>query len=234
MTKQSTTIADPTADVDDLQRQIDSLLSRLDAEPLAGGNGGAPNASEPIETPASANIEALDRQLAELSEELLQQDGDAEPASTLPRSAPDVSAGAKREEQEAQARTQQRPKPSETLTAPAPPPLSMPSTPPVEPALDPAAVAGDEASATERSRTGLRESVCGALADAIEPVARRVSAMPRGVRDSIGWIGAMTLFYAGCVWTVVLVLRGSGVEPPDAPPPEIAPAVQTTGGEGKP
>ncbi|GIK18900.1 MAG: hypothetical protein AMXMBFR77_12820 [Phycisphaerales bacterium] len=228
MPEQPTTLDDPPARMDDLQRQVDSLLSRLDAEPVAEG-GGDSTAPEQTNARSDARIEALDHQLAALSEELLQQEGDVE-IEAAPRSAP-PSAG-EDSPVENHAGTAHAPQQSvtaeqsaETRTAArSDAPVSTPVT-----ASVPSPVRGvDSREATPRqSRAPFTDSFCNALAGAVEPVARRVSGMPRGVRDSIGWIGVMTLFYAVCVWTVVLVLRGPGGEPPDAPPPEIASAPAT-------
>ncbi len=217
MPEQPTTLDDAAAGVDDLQRQVDSLLSRLDAEAPAEGGDGVP-APEPADAPSDARIEALDQQLAALSEELLQQDGDDEPAPASPPSVPAEPPDAPTGRQVAPAQASQTPAPQEQ------PVESSSAAQPATAAKVPGSGAEVEADAAraEPSRVPLTQSVCAVLAGAVEPVARRVSGLPRGVRDSIGWIGAMTLFYAACVWTVVLVLRGPGIEPPDGPPPEIA------------
>ncbi|MCL4742420.1 MAG: hypothetical protein KJZ54_09485 [Phycisphaerales bacterium] len=229
MPEQPTTLQDQPASTDDLQRQVDTLLSRLEVESPTEQGGVTPTAHESNDASSDARIEALDHQLAALTEELLEQDEVAEMEPARLESAP-----ARRVEaapRAASSETQPPTPPPETSAASVPPSPSAPGVPATETS---GSVAGseDHGAATTPSRSTLSESACAVLAGAVEPVAKRLSGMPRGVRDSIGWIGAMTLFYAACVWAVVLVLRGSGVEPPDGPPPEIAPAAQVAEDEG--
>lgn len=221
MPEQPTTLQDQPAGTDDLQRQVDTLLSRLEAESPPEEGGATPTARESNDAPSDARIEALDQQLAALTDELLEQDEVAEIEPARPASAPAGQVEAAATPRAASSKTPPPAQPPETPATSAPPSPSMPAVPDTETS---GSVAGseDHGAVTTRSRSTLTESACAALAGAVEPVAKRLSGMPRGVRDSIGWIGAMTLFYAACVWTVVLVLRGAGVEPPDGPPPEIA------------
>lgn len=219
MPEQPTTLQDQPAGTDDLQRQVDTLLSRLEAESPTEEGGATPTACESNDAPSDARIEALDQQLAALTDELLEQDEVAEIEPARPASAPAGQVEAAATPRAASSKTPPPAQPPETSAASVPP--SMPAVPATESS---GSVAGseDHGAVTTRSRSTLTESAFAGLAGAVEPVAKRLSGMPRGVRDSIGWIGAMTLFYAACVWTVVLVLRGAGVEPPDGPPPEIA------------
>ncbi|MCW5776667.1 MAG: hypothetical protein KIS87_09535 [Phycisphaeraceae bacterium] len=236
MPEQPTTLDDPAAGVEDLQRQVDSLLSRLDAELPAEGGGEAPASGE-SEVASEERIEALDQQLAALSEELLQQDRDAEIETARPAAPSAAIADSPGEPQAGASLARQAP------TGAAPPAEASAVVPAVTASSAPAAASISTAPIAveavgvrqQRDRASLTDSICISLARAVEPIAQRVSGMPRGVRDSIGWIGAMTLFYAACVWTVVLVLRGPGIEPPDGPPPEVAsaPAAQPADIAGK-
>ncbi|HRQ73852.1 MAG TPA: hypothetical protein PLU35_12570 [Phycisphaerales bacterium] len=227
MPEQPTTLDDAAAGADDLQRQVDSLLSRLDAEEPGVGGDEVPPAPQPADAPPDERIEALDRQLAALSEELMEQDADDEPAQARPpnaTAAPSARPAAPAHAPQATASREQ------AVESPAPAqPAAVASVP------DPGAAADAETAHADQHRVQLTESVCAVLAGAVEPVAKRVSGLPRGVRDSIGWIGAMTLFYAACVWAVVLVLRGPDVAPPDGPPPEVAsaPEAQPSESTGK-
>jgi|GEM_PF-6007513 len=221
MPEQPTTLQDQPAGTDDLQRQVDTLLSRLEAESPTEKGGATPTARESNDAPSDARIEALDQQLAALTDELLDQDEVAEIEAARPTSAPAGQVESPAAPRAAFPQTPPPAQPPETPAASAPPSPSMPAVPATETS---GSVAGseDHGAVTTRSRSTLAETACAALAGAVEPVAERLSGMPRSVRDSLGWIGAMTLFYAACVWTVVFVLRGSGVEPPDGPPLEIA------------
>jgi hypothetical protein len=63
---------------------------------------------------------------------------------------------------------------------------------------------------------------------ALMPAAARLGAMPEGTRQTIGWVGVVTFFWAVVVWVGALVFMG----PPKLPEVEGAVNLHVPGQEG--
>ncbi len=67
-------------------------------------------------------------------------------------------------------------------------------------------------------RPTLADRARPALLPALRVVGKPLANQPRVVRDSVGWIGAMTVFYGLCLWLYVLVFHDSGPTPAETTP----------------
>ncbi|MEN0019817.1 MAG: hypothetical protein AAF747_02920 [Planctomycetota bacterium] len=69
-----------------------------------------------------------------------------------------------------------------------------------------------------RRRSALRPKLEAVAAKALAPVADLVQDQPPKIRDSLGWIGSITVFWALCLWAYVLLFRSPSVPPQTATP----------------
>ena len=88
-------------------------------------------------------------------------------------------------------------------------------------------------SATEPARPSILKRAVSALELAVEPVAMRLGALPKGTRDTIGWVGVGTLFWASVVWVYVLAFAPTG-DATDMDPRSYLAAPEGKGGHGAP
>ena len=94
--------------------------------------------------------------------------------------------------------------------APSPPTSSKPAAPAVAvPAAAEPVVAAHVAPAQPKGPSPFKR-LLAAVECAAEPLAMRLGALPRGLRDTIGWIGMGTLFWASVVWVYVLAFAPTG------------------------
>ncbi len=110
---------------------------------------------------------------------------------------------------------------------PAPEPMQAPAAPAVPVATGPSAAPAKPAGPSWARR------VVVVLEEAVEPLALRLGALPKGTRDTIGWVAMGTLFWASVVWVYVLAFAPRGdmtdVDPRTFLP---GPARSATAGDG--
>ncbi len=107
------------------------------------------------------------------------------------------------------------PKPvAKSESKPSPEPASEPEPEPAPvaaPAPKPAAAPAKPIPKPKRDFAPALAVAYRAGAVTLSPIAKVLDTQPRMLRDSIGWVGAITVFYAVCLWTYALLFRGTSV-----------------------
>lgn len=214
---------------DDLLAAINEQLAHLDDSPEPTEKpaatpksqpSAAPSRPEPEPEPESEadpedvsvefDLEELDDMVAELDHQKeaapLPQAKDTPPPKPKPEPAPEPEATP-------------TPQPA-SAREPAPEPVPVAAAAPKPPAV-PAKPTRDFAPAIAMAyRAG---------AVALSPIAKVLDTQPRMLRDSIGWVGAITVFYAVCLWTYALLFRGTSA--PEQPTQGVTIVGETQQGE---
>jgi hypothetical protein len=173
-----------------------SLLNAINAElsaqqPAAQGQAASPvSAADQDLAPASGD------DLDELVAELATPQPKSQPAPA-PATAPPSNPQPKAEPTQPVVPL----KPDAAGAEPAEPPLSDSAS---TGSASPAALAAEPSLATR-----LKPMACSAGAIVLSPIAKVLDDQPRVVRDTIGWIGLATVFYAICLWSYALIFRSA-------------------------
>lgn len=162
-----------------------------------------PVAEEPEEDEAPADAEATDEAVhavAEAIDRLLDEEAPQASAPLAPPPPPPPVAPAPEVEDEAEADEEEEAPVAAAAPAPAPASAAPPSPAPPAPKKAPAPVTDIE------PRPGRKLSPRAMLVSALVVVNKPFARLPAGMRDTLGFVGLVTLFNAACLW-VFLLLR---------------------------
>lgn len=217
--------SDEFAQVDALLEDVMSASAEASADPAAeqavpsaaetnepeASTPEAPSATDEVPAVDAESIDALDEQLAHLTDALLEGDAVDQQAESREPAAPSA------EVVEPAPTPEPEPQPVESAPPEEPPKVKAPSPAPAKPK---APATGGDWKRRSRVAAAWMQEIAGDTAHAAAPVLARslvavskpLDRAPASVRDTIGYIGVVTAFWALVMWGYVLFVQAPKTE----------------------